>query len=338
MLKVKGGRRTRVIAEIGNNHEGDIGVARELVQAAAAAGVDAVKFQTFIPENYTTVLDRDRQARLRGFQLSFDQFAELAELTRGLDLGFISTPLDLDSARFLGGIVDAIKIASGDNTFYPLIACAAESGKPMIISTGIADEAEIAKAVACARAVWARTGAGGDLTLLHCVVSYPAAPDQANLAAVGTLRARFPDETIGYSDHTIGAEAACLAVALGAEVLEKHFTLDNNYSDFRDHQVSADPDAMRAFVDAVRRTEAMLGAGPLGTMPCEEENITPVRRSLCAARDLPAGAVLGPDDVNWVRPGGGIPPGGEAAALGKKLTRALAQGEMVQARDLQPAD
>jgi N,N'-diacetyllegionaminate synthase len=321
--------RTLVIAEVGNNHEGDMGVARELVDRAAETGADAVKFQTFIAEKFTAPSDPARFARLKKFQLSFDQFAELAERARAKGLMFFSTPLDLDSARFLATIVDALKIASGDNTFWPLIECCAESGKPMIISTGISGQTEIQEAVDRVSAVWSAKGQNGDLALLHCVVSYPAPPEQANLGAIRSLQTAFPNQTIGYSDHTMGLDAAVAAVAMGARVIEKHFTLANDYSDFRDHQLSANPEDMARLVQRIRTVDAMSGDGVLGCLACEQDLVTPVRRSIAAARDLPAGRVIAADDIVWIRPGGGFAPGREAEVLARTLTQAVASGEMI---------
>lgn len=322
--------RTFIIAEVGNNHEGDMGVARELVDRAAETGADAVKFQTFIAEKFSSQADAARFARLQKFQLTFDEFAELAERARAKGLMFFSTPLDLDSARFLTTIVDALKIASGDNTFWPLIEGCAESGKPMIISTGISGRAEIQEAADRVSAVWSAKGHEGDLALLHCVVSYPAPPEQANLSAIRSLTSAFPGQTIGYSDHTMGLDAAVAAVAMGARIVEKHFTLANDYSDFRDHQLSADPKDMARLVQRIRLVEDMAGDGALGCLACEEDLVTPVRRSIAAARDLPAGHVIGADDIVWLRPGGGFAPGRETDVLARKLTQTVAGGEMIR--------
>lgn len=327
--------QTLIIAEIGNNHEGDMGAAREMVDRAAETGVDAVKFQTFITEQFTAPVDPARIARLKQFQLSFDDFAELAERARAKGLLFFSTPLDLDSARFLTTIVDAVKIASGDNTFWPLIECCADSGKPMIISTGISGQDEIQEAVSRVDDRWAAGNIEGDLALLHCIVSYPAPPEQANLGAIASLKAAFPHQTIGYSDHTMGLDAAVAAVAMGARVIEKHFTLANDYSDFRDHQLSADPEDMTELVRRIRNLEAMAGDGALGTMECERDLVTPVRRSIAAGRDLSAGHVLTLDDIVWVRPGEGIPPGRENEVLKHRLNRDLKRGDLIQAGHLE---
>lgn len=321
--------RTLIIAEVGNNHEGDFDVACELIDKAAETGVDAVKFQTFIPERYSSVRDVTRMETLNRFRLSYDQFASLADRAHARNLLFISTPFDLESAAFLGTIVDAVKIASGDNTFYPLIRKAAETGKPMIISTGLADRNEIARAVDHVTQSWREPGIDHELALLHCVASYPVPVEQANLAAIRSLSAAFPEQTIGYSDHTIGPEAAVLAVALGARIIEKHFTLDTAYSDFRDHQLSADPSDMTTLVDAVRRAEAMMGTGEITAMPCEEPMMGPVRRSIVAARDLTAGHTVSHEDLTWVRPGGGIAPGDEDQLIGRRMRRDVTHGDMI---------
>jgi N,N'-diacetyllegionaminate synthase len=158
--------------------------------------------------------------------------------------------------------------------------------------------------------------------------------DQANLAAIRTMIGAFPGLAIGYPDHTIGPQAAVLAVALGARIIEKHFTLDTAFSDFRDHQLSADPPALTALVQAVRQTEAMLGDGTLGAMPCEGLMVPAVRRSVVAARDLAAGETISADDITWVRPGGGVSPGGEDQVVGKQLRQAIAQGDMIKPESL----
>ena len=273
--------RVMVVAEIGNNHEGDFGLAQELIGLAAEAGVDAVKFQTFRTEHYVARRDRRRFEQLRSFELTIEQFDAIPEGTKdpGLlkakkalkrkmpkrranqqywtesqfeklaataaaaGLRFLSTPFDLDSVRCLAGLVDAFKISSGDNTFFPLLQAVARTGKPVILSSGLAtlDQLREAQAVIA--------GARGepvarDLAILHCVSSYPVPPAEANLAVIPRLREALGC-TVGYSDHTLGIEAAGVSVALGARIVEKHFTHDRNHSDFRDHRLSADPAELR---------------------------------------------------------------------------------------------
>ena len=319
-----------VVAEIGNNHEGDPALAAEMVRRAAASGAGAVKFQTFHTEQYVRPSDADRFARLKGFELTRDAFVDLAALAGREGVLFISTPFDLDSAAFLSEIASAIKISSGDNTFWPLIRAAAEGGKPMLMSCGIASLAEIGEARALVERTWDASGVAQELALLHCVCAYPVPPEQANLAAIGRLREEFGC-TVGYSDHTLGIEAAALSVAAGARIVEKHFTLDKHHSDFRDHQLSADPEEMTALVRRIREVETLLGDGAKTLRPCERDLVVAVRRSIVARRDLPAGACLGWDDITWVRPGGGVAPGCEQDVLGRRLNQSLRSGQAVTA-------
>jgi len=319
-----------VIAEIGNNHEGSYGAAEEMVGQAARAGAHAVKFQTFQTEHFVTRADPARFERLQQFELTQDEFARLAAVAEAEGVAFISTPLDLPSASFLAGHVAAFKIASGDNSFYPLIEQVAASAKPLILSTGIADLDHIDLAVQRIDNTWHHIGHDGDLALLHCVASYPVPPAEANLAAISALKARFPTRTIGYSDHTLGIDAAVLSVALGAEVIEKHFTLDKNFSDFRDHQMSADPAELKLLVERTAAARIYLGSGDKHLMDCERAVAPLIRRSIVAGRDLAVGTVLSDDDIGWTRPGGGLAPGSEATVLGRRLNQPLIQGEMIQ--------
>jgi len=323
-----------VIAEIGNNHEGSFEVAQEMVDRAAEAGADAVKFQTFKTATFVAPTQTERYERMLGFELTQDQFAKLAERARGHGIKFISTPLDMPSAVFLNEVVDALKVASGDNTFYPLIEFVAGTDKPVIVSTGFANEAEIALAAATVEKIRGDRPGGPDMALLHCVSAYPVEPADANLGAVHRLASRFGDlATIGYSDHTLGTQAATLAIGAGARIIEKHFTLDRNYSDFRDHQLSADPAMMADLVKAIREAEVLMGEGSLDPRQVERDSETPVRRSIAAARDLAAGDIVGPDDIMWIRPGEGFAPGSEMSVLGRKLNRPVTTGDLFGAGD-----
>lgn len=322
--------RTFIIAEVGNNHEGDFGLAREMVHLAAESGADAVKFQTFRTEQFICRDDEVRFQRLKGFELNYDQFAELGAMARAAGLIFISTPLDMESAEFLDGEVDAFKIASSDNNFWPLINFAAMSGKPVILSTGLAGLNEIRAAVNHIHTCQGGIEAPSELGVLHCVSSYPTPPEQANLGAIRTLQNEFPACAVGYSDHTQGIEAAVLSVAMGAEIIEKHFTIAHDHSDFRDHQLSADPAEMKELVRRVRAAEVMIGKGALGMQDCEKENAPLIRRSIAARAPLSAGHTVTQSDLIWVRPGDGIPPGEEAAVVGRTLTAALNTGDRFQ--------
>ena len=326
--------RVLVIAEIGNNHEGDFGRAREMVHAAAEAGADAVKFQTFRTGHYVSPADPKRTAMLQGFELTWDQFAALRQEADGAGVLFLSTPFDIASARFLDGIVPAFKIASGDNTFHPLLEAVARCHKPVLLSCGLASLNQLAFARALVQRIWDEACVDPGMAALHCVTSYPVPEAEANLAAIAAI-AEATGCTPGYSDHTLGIRAAVLSVAAGARIVEKHFTLDKQLSDFRDHQLSADPDELAGLVRDIRQAETLLGSGEKALARCEEPVREAVRRSIAAGRDLPQGHVLAWDDLTWVRPGGGFAPGDETSVLGRRLARALPMGSPLQPEDLE---
>ena len=320
-----------VIAEIGNNHEGSYARAEEMIGRAAEAGAGAVKFQTFRTERLVGRVDQARIDRLKGFELSEDEFRRLAGVARSAGIAFISTPFDLEAVELLAPLVDALKVASGDLTFVQLLDAVARVPLPALLSTGGADEAMVRRAVQRLDADQGRK----DLCLLHCVSSYPTPPEEANLRAIRTLRDML-DAPVGYSDHTIGTEAAVLAVGLGAVVIEKHFTLDKHFSDFRDHELSADPSDLRELVERVRLAEDFLGDGVKRPMPCEEETVAAMRRSIAARTDLLAGTVVTEAHLTWVRPAGGLPPGEEAALLGRRLRRDVARGDQLTEELVEP--
>jgi sialic acid synthase SpsE len=298
-----------LVAEIGNNHEGDPGVARELVEAAAAAGAGAVKTQVFRTEGIVRRRDAARFAQLERFRLPDTVHEELAALARARGLLFVATPLDLDSAAFLAPLVDAFKVASGDNDFLPLLDAVGRAGTPVLFSTGLSEMADV-------RATKARLEAAG------------AAPD-AIAALAAELRC-----VVGYSDHTIGIETAVAAAALGARIVEKHFTLRHDFSDFRDHQLSADPVQLHRLADALRAVPGMLGEPVKRVLDEERALLAPVRRSIAAARDLPAGHVVALADLAWLRPRDGLEPGREDELVGRTLAREVAGGDSILLEDL----
>ena len=318
-----------IVAEIGNNHEGNFEVACRMVEAAADAGVDAVKFQTFKTKLFTSNADPARFERLSKFELTQPQFGQLAALASKRGVIFFSTPLDLESARFLAPIVPVFKIASGDNNFWPLIEFVAGSGKPVIISTGMTDLAHVVRTADFAKV----KGAAGRLAFLHCVAAYPAPANELNLRAIPALAAAV-DCPIGWSDHTLTGDACLAAAAVGARIIEKHFTLDKNFSAFRDHQLSADPAEMRRIVDGVRQVETFLGTPAKTVQPSEQATITPARRSIAAATDLPRGHRVRPEDLMWVRPAIGLPPGEERRVVEHTLARDVKTGEAITEKDL----
>ena len=327
-------REVLVIAEIGNNHEGIFDLAEKMVYEAASCGVQAVKFQTFQTELFVSKADLSRYKRLKSFELSYPQFSALAKLAHSLGLIFISTPLDLASAKFLDSIVDCYKIASADNNFFPLLEVVAQTGKPIIISTGLSDISQVIQALDFIREKSPQK-MQQEIAILHCITSYPVPPEQVNLRAIPFLQKKL-SVTVGYSDHTLGIDAALCAAALGAKIIEKHFTLDKNYSDFRDHKLSADPPEMTMLVEKIKQISPMLGNEEKDIQPCEKEVISMVRRSIVAGTDLPRGHCLTPADLSWIRPAaGGLPPGQEHLLLGRRLKKSVVFGRQLNENDVE---
>ena len=321
-----------VVAEIGNNHEGNVALAEKMIGLAAEAGAGAVKFQAIVPERLVSVEQTARIEQLRRFQLKEQDLEKLAERARREGVIFLCTPFDIETARFLNPLVPAFKVASGDSTFYPLLETVADTGKPILLSVGGTTLEEVKRTRDFIRTRWERRKVGGGLVLLHCVISYPTPPEEANLQAVETLKGL--GEVVGYSDHTLGVDAAVLSVALGARIVEKHFTIRKDYSDFRDHRISADPDDLKEMVKRIQETRSMLGDGERKPGKSERQSIEAVRRSITACRELPAGTRIELSHLCWVRPGGGIAPGRESELLGRVLKRAIRAGERIVQEDL----
>lgn len=317
-----------VVAEIGNNHEGSYARAEELIGLAAEAGAGAVKFQTFTAEHYVSSSDKERFAMLKSFELSHAQFEKLSGYAASAGVLFFSTPFDIESARFLNTIAPVFKISSGDNTFFPLLETVAGFGKPIIMSAGLADMATLRRSMKFIERIWRNAGLSQELAVLHCVTSYPAPPEQLNLAVIRLLK-RELGCTVGYSDHALGIEAAALSVALGARIVEKHFTINKQAASLRDHQLSADPRDMKRLVGRIREILTIMGDESKNRMSCEKPFQTSARRSIAAVRDMASGSRLQQGDITWVRPGGGIPPGSESTVLGKMLKRDVACGERI---------
>ncbi len=327
-------QKVMVIAEIGNNHEGSYPLAEEMIGLAAEAGADAVKFQTIIPEKLVSPQQTARIEQLRRYQFNENQFIALKKFADKSGICFLSTPFDIESVHFLNDLVPAYKIASSDNNFFPLLNAVASTGKPLIISSGLTNLKEIRKTRDHIYARWDENGTPrSNLAILHCNVSYPTPLHDANLLAINDLKRL--KVTVGFSDHTLGIDAAVLSVACGARIVEKHFTISKSYSEFRDHQLSADPQEMKELVQRIRAAELMLGNGEKGLSNSEAGNLTAVRRSIVAARKLEPEAVLTSDDISWVRPGTGLAPGNESKILGKRLKRKIEAGDCILLEDVE---
>ena len=323
-----------IVAEIGNNHEGNFSVARDLVIKAAEAGVDAVKFQTFETDLYISRASTERYKLLERFQLSIDEFQQLADLARTLGLLFISTPLDMQSAHKLLPIVDAYKIASGDIDYFDLITFVVGTDKPIIMSSGASTLPEIERAIALVRKKYLNPESMMEkFSLLHCVSCYPASEEDVNLSIIPML-AKNLDVVVGYSDHTLGIEAAVQSVAMGARIVEKHFTLDKNFSEFRDHQLSADPTELSRLVERIRLTEKLMGNAEKRVLSCEQSIRPQIRRTAVAAHRLEVGHILTEKDVLWARAGLGLGTEHKALLMGRSVIKSIDQGYPIEEQDL----
>lgn len=322
-----------IIAEIGNNHEGSLVNAKKLIKLAARAGVDAVKFQTFIPENFINKKEEEKIKKLKKFQLSFKQFQTLKNFAHSQDLKFISTPLDLDSAKFLLKECDILKIASGDNNFFLMIKKMINSGKKIIISTGMSSKKDLDVLFTFLKKNMKLKEIQNKISLLHCVSDYPVENKYANLNSIPFLKQNY-NLNIGYSDHTIGPEACLASAALGAKIIEKHFTLDKNFSDFRDHSLSADFLEMRYIVNSVRKIEKLLGNFEKKIQNNEKKNIKSMRRSTYTSKKIVKNEYIKLDHLKFLRPFNKNSSLNYKKIVGKKLRRSLNKNQVIKLKDL----
>lgn len=329
----------RIIAEAGVNHNGSPELAFRLVDAAVEAGADVIKFQTFKADALVdkTAVKAAYQARATGggesqhamlkrLELSDATFRDLAAYCLERGITFLSTPFDVEAARFLAGLgVSLLKIPSGEITNLPYLRALGGMGLPVILSTGMADLGEVEAALnvlAAAGCPWTR------IVLLHCTTAYPTPLEEVNLLAMRTLGAAFPGVEIGYSDHTEGIAVPVAAVAMGARVIEKHFTLDRNMAG-PDHRASLEPAALADMVRAVRAVETAMGDGVKRPTATELQNRRVARKSLVAARDIPRGATIVAADLAAKRPGSGMSPMRWDDVVGSRARRDYAEGDPI---------
>jgi sialic acid synthase SpsE/CMP-N-acetylneuraminic acid synthetase len=331
-----------VIAEGGVNHDGDPACAHRLVDAAADAGADAVKFQAFDPallaaagapladyQRAAGETGADQRAMLARLALRAEAWPGLRDHARDRGLVFLASPFDEPSADLLEALgIPAFKVGSGELTNLPFLERLAGVGRPLLVSTGMATLVEVADALD------AIAGSGDPpVALLHCVSAYPADPAEANLRAIATLRAAFGRPS-GWSDHTPGIELPTAAAALGADLLEKHLTLDRSLPG-PDHRASLEPAEMAALVRAVRTVEAARGDGEKKPSPAELAVAAVARKSLHWARALPAGAEVTPADLVALRPGTGLRPGERSLVVGRRTRRPVPAGSLVTLADVE---
>ncbi len=328
--------RVYIIAEAGVNHNGSFETACKLVDAAKAAGADCIKFQTFKSENLVshnakkadyqknTTGDGSQLEMLKKLELSYDEFISLKKYCDEVGICFLSTPFDLESIDFLNS-VDMLfwKIPSGEITNLPYLLKVAKTGKEVILSTGMSNLDEVGAALD----VLKENGAG-TITLLHCTTEYPAPFIDVNLRAMQTMRDKFGLD-VGYSDHTPGIEIPVAAVAMGATVIEKHFTLNRNMEG-PDHKASLEPDELAAMVKAIRNVEMAIGTGEKVPSVSEKKNMPIARKSIIASRNIKKGEKLTKANLTTKRPGNGISPMKWNDVVGTYAIRDFEEDELIE--------
>lgn len=333
---------TLIIAEAGVNHNGSIDIARQLVDKAVEAGVDIIKFQTFKSEklvsksarqaeyqkkNIGTKSDDSQLSMLKKLELSEQDHVELMAYCKQKGIKFFSTAFDMNSIEYLHSLnLGLWKIPSGEVTNYPFLKRIASYNEKTILSTGMCDLQDVRAAV---DALYKNGLSKENLTLLHCNTEYPTPFEDVNLKAMDALRKEFGVE-VGYSDHTKGIEVPIAAVALGATVIEKHFTLDRNMEG-PDHKASLEPDELKAMVSAIRNIEKAVGGdGTKHVSESERKNITIARKSIIAARDIKKGELLTEENMTVKRPGTGISPMRWEEVIGTKAIRNFAEEDLIE--------
>jgi len=307
-------KNTYVIAEAGLNHNGDIKIAKQLIETAKKCGANAIKFQTYRTENFVRNTNQYFDV-FKKAELSFEQFAELQDYSKSLDMTFFSAPFDLESAEFLNQLnIPCFKIASSDLTNLPLILSIAKMNKPMIISSGLATLNEIQDAVNCC------LFEGNDkLALLHCVANYPTQPNEVNLNVINKLQKIF-DFPIGYSDNGESTLVDIAAVSMGAKIIEKHFTLDKTMSG-PDHSFSIDPNGLKSLIIQIHEIDQMKGNAIKIPQSSEIKNRFSIRKSITTKVDLEKGTEIQEDDILIKRPADGIEPKYLTKILGKTVNK-----------------
>jgi N,N'-diacetyllegionaminate synthase len=336
--------KVMIIAEAGVNHNGSIELAKQLVDVAADAGVDYVKFQTFKAEKIasksaekaqyqknTTDNSESQLSMLKKLELSHDDHLVLIDYCKSKNISFLSTPFDLDSIDLLKQLgISLGKIPSGEITNLPYLKKMAAGFDELILSTGMADMKEIEEAIDLITS----TGFSKDkLVVLHCTTEYPTPFEEVNLTAMNSIQKAF-GVRVGYSDHTKGIEVPIAAVALGAVIIEKHFTLDRNMEG-PDHKASLEPGELKAMVSSIRNIENALGDGVKRATPSEVKNKAIARKSIVAARDIKAGEMISEKDIDIKRPGNGISPMRINEVIGKKALGDISEDALIDFSFLQ---
>jgi N-acetylneuraminate synthase len=334
-----------VIAEIGSNHNGDMELARKLIAAAKKSGADCVKFQSwtkdsifsrkkyddnyFVADDYRERSDYTLEEIVQEYSISEDELLEMKLFADKLNIDCTSTPFSKKEADFLVDTLDSpfIKVASMDLNNYPFLEYLAKKGKPIIISTGLSEAYEIDKAVKVIESVGNK-----QITILHCVATYPPEDSDVNLNNIKTLMSMYPDYPIGFSDHTLGTTIPLAAISLGACVVEKHFTLDKSMEGW-DHKISATSDEMSEIVQNAKRINEALGSFRITATESQEKK-REFRRSIVMTKNIQAGEVIKIDDIDYKRPGGGFDPGMTEFLVGRTVNKNLPYDHILTKEDL----
>lgn len=330
-------KRVCIIAEAGVNHNGDIDVAKRLVDVAYESGADVVKFQTFQADNlvsryaqkaeYQRRLTDEKETQremLKKLELTYDMHVELSRYCKEVGIHFLSTPFDLDSIDLLENIgMSLYKIPSGEITNLPYLRKIGSLKKPVILSSGMSTMDEVKEAVKILK----ENGAS-DISVLHCNTQYPTPMQDVNLNVMNAIR-KETGVCVGYSDHTEGIEVPIAAVAMGAEIIEKHFTLDKTMEG-PDHKASLEPQELQAMVKAIRNIEMALGDGEKKPTPSERDNMAVVRKSIIAKRKIETGEIFSDENITTKRPGTGISPMLWDSVIGTAAKRKYEEDELIE--------
>lgn len=326
-----------IIAEIGVNHNGSVSIAKEMIDVAAEAGVDCVKFQTFKTENIVTLSAKKAEYQeentknagsqyqmLKSLELTKEEFMELKKYCNQKDIKFLSTPFDFESIGFLNQMnMELFKVPSGEVTNLPYLRLIAKTKKPVILSSGMCELHEIEEAVSILR-----EGGCPDISLLQCTTEYPTKFSDVNLKVIETLKKHFKVR-VGLSDHTEGIEIPIAATALGAEIIEKHFTLDKTMKG-PDHKASIEPPELKAMVQAIRNVEAAIGSGIKKPTQMELSNRNAARKSIVVSCDVKKGTFFSEENITVKRPGNGLTPMRWDDVLGTRAKKDFRKDEMVE--------
>lgn len=335
-----------VIAEAGVNHNGDINIAKRLIEEAAKAGAHAIKFQTYTAEKLTTknaprFWNWEGEVKKQGTQydsyskldqLPLENYHEMFEHAKKNKIEFMSTPFDHEGVDFLADLgIPAFKIASCDLTNLPLLRKIAKKKLPVILSTGTSNIEEIEDAIKTVK-----NEGNDDIILLHCTLCYPTKPQDVNLRMMETMKNKFPEYPVGLSDHTLGISIPIAAAALGARVIEKHYTVDKTLPLSADHWLSVDPKELQELVKGVTEVRLALGSSVKGPIKAEESTYMYARRSIVAARDIKKGEILDEKMLTCKRPGTGISPKSYDSFIGKKAQRDIPEDKLLEWEDVEP--